>query len=103
MALRAPNAASWRSFPARSLGKKDIDADVLEELEEALITSDIGVGTTTRIIERIEERTSRESSKSIDLLLPMLREEIAGMLEAHRGDGHLQTSPSPRRTVLTCF
>ena len=69
------------------LGKKDIDADVLEELEEALITSDIGVGTTTRIIQRIEERTSRESSKSIDLLLPMLREEIAGMLEAHRGDG----------------
>lgn len=68
------------------MGKKDIDADVLEELEEALITSDIGVKTTTRIIERIEERTSRASSKSIDLLLPMLREEIAGMLEHNRGN-----------------
>jgi len=68
------------------MGKKDIDDDVLEELEEALITSDIGVGTTTRIIERIEERTSRASSKSIDLLLPMLREEMTEMLGAHRGD-----------------
>ena len=68
------------------MGKQDIDDDVLEELEEALITSDIGVGTTTRIIERIEDRTSRAASKSIDLLLPMLREEIAGMLEAHRGE-----------------
>ena len=36
-------------------GKKDIDADVLEEVEEALITSDIGVQTTTRIVRRIEE------------------------------------------------
>ena len=40
-------------------GKQDIDADVLEELEEALITSDIGVQTTTEIVERIEDRTSR--------------------------------------------
>ncbi|MGB1671546.1 MAG: signal recognition particle receptor subunit alpha, partial [Flavobacteriales bacterium] len=67
-------------------GKKDIDADVLEELEEALITSDIGVQTTMKIVERIEDRTSREDAASIDRLLPMLREEIAGMLEAHRGE-----------------
>lgn len=67
-------------------GKKDIDADVLEELEEALITSDIGVQTTMKIVERIEDRTSREDAASIDRLLPMLREEIASMLEAHRGD-----------------
>ena len=66
-------------------GKKDIDADVLEEVEEALITSDIGVKTTTRIIERIEERTSKASASSVDLLLPMLREEIVGMLEGNRG------------------
>ena len=67
-------------------GKKDIDADVLEEVEEALITSDIGVQTTTRIVRRIEERTSKAAASSIDLLLPMLREEIAAMLEANRGD-----------------
>ena len=67
-------------------GKKDIDADVLEEVEEALITSDIGVKTTTRIIQRIEERTSKNTASSVDLLLPMLREEIAGLLEANRGD-----------------
>ena len=67
-------------------GKKDIDADVLEELEEALITSDIGVRTTTEIIRRIEDRTSRDSATSVDKLLPMLREEIAEMLEAQRGD-----------------
>ena len=59
---------------------------MLEELEEALITSDIGVRTTTEIIRRIEDRTSRESAASVDRLLPMLREEIADMLEAHRGD-----------------
>ncbi|RPG81567.1 MAG: signal recognition particle-docking protein FtsY [Crocinitomicaceae bacterium TMED114] len=67
-------------------GKKDIDADVLEELEEALITSDMGVRTTTEIIRRIEDRTSRDAAASVDKLLPMLREEIVQMLETHRGD-----------------
>ena len=70
-------------------GKKDIDADVLEELEEALITSDIGVRTTTEIIRRIEDRTSREFTASVDRLLPMLREEIADMLEAPVSYTHL--------------
>ena len=67
-------------------GKKDIDADVLEELEEALITSDIGVKTTLEIVKRIEERTSREDAASVDRLLPMLREEMVNMLESNRGN-----------------
>ncbi|MEQ9468904.1 MAG: signal recognition particle-docking protein FtsY [Ekhidna sp.] len=62
------------------VGKSTVDADVLDELEEVLITSDVGVETTVKIIDRIEERVSRDKYLNTSELNQILREEIASLL-----------------------
>ncbi|MFP2996573.1 signal recognition particle-docking protein FtsY [Spongiivirga sp. MCCC 1A20706] len=61
-------------------GKSKVDDDVLDNLEEILVTSDVGVNTTLKIIERIEERVSKDKYLGTDELNEILREEIAGLL-----------------------
>ncbi|SMD33737.1 fused signal recognition particle receptor [Reichenbachiella faecimaris] len=62
-------------------GKSTVDDELLDELEEVLITSDVGVDTTVRIIERIEERVAKDKYLNATELNVILREEIAGLLE----------------------
>ena len=61
-------------------GKAKVDDDVLDELEEVMVTSDVGVNTTLKIIERIEERVARDKYLGTQELNQILREEIAGLL-----------------------
>lgn len=61
-------------------GKSKVDDSVLDDLEEILITSDVGVDTTLKIIERIEERVSKDKYVSTSELNTILREEIAALL-----------------------
>jgi fused signal recognition particle receptor len=61
-------------------GKSKVDDDVLDDLEEILITSDVGVDTTLKIIHRIEERVARDKYVSTDELNGILRDEIANLL-----------------------
>ena len=61
-------------------GKSKVDDDVLDNLEEVLITSDVGVDTTLKIIERIEKRVARDKYVSTTELNNILREEIAALL-----------------------
>ncbi len=63
------------------VGKSSVDAEVLDELEEVLITSDVGVDTTVKIIQRIEERVARDKYLNTNELNKILRDEIAGLLE----------------------
>ena len=63
------------------VGKSKVDDEVLDDLEEVLITSDVGVETTLKIIERIEERVARDKYVGTDQLNTILREEIASLLE----------------------
>ena len=58
------------------LGKSKIDADVLDDLEEILITSDVGVETTVKIIDRIEERVSKDKYSSVNELNKILKDII---------------------------
>ena len=68
-------------------GKSTIDDDVLDNLEEVLITSDIGVATTLKIIHRIEERVARDKYVSTSELNEILRSEITNLLtENNSGD-----------------
>lgn len=67
--------------------KSKVDDDVLDELEEVLISSDVGVETTVRIIERIEKRVKSEKYTGADELNNLLREEIAALLEGNRTEG----------------
>ncbi len=62
------------------VGKSRIDDDFLDDLEEVLISSDVGVDTTVRIIERIEARVSKDKYLSEKELNSMLKEEIIGLL-----------------------
>ena len=61
-------------------GKSKVDDDVLDNLEEVLITSDVGVDTTLKIISRIEERVARDKYVSVSELNSILRDEIAALL-----------------------
>ena len=61
-------------------GKSKVDDDVLDNLEEVLITSDVGVDTTLNIIRRIEERVARDKYVGTDELNQILRDEIADLL-----------------------
>lgn len=61
-------------------GKSKVDSDVLDDLEEVLISSDVGVNTTLKIIDRIEERVAKDKYLGTGELNKILREEIAGLL-----------------------
>ena len=61
-------------------GKSKVDDDVLDNLEEVLVSSDVGVETTLKIIDRIEARVSKDKYLGTDALNKILREEIAGLL-----------------------
>ena len=61
-------------------GKSKVDDDVLDNLEEVLVSSDVGVETTLKIINRIEARVSKDKYLGTDALNKILREEIAGLL-----------------------
>lgn len=66
-------------------GRSTVDADVLDDLEEVLITSDVGVETTVKIIEAIEKRVARDKYMNTSELHDILREEIANLMEeSHR-------------------
>ncbi|PCE63554.1 signal recognition particle-docking protein FtsY [Sediminicola luteus] len=68
-------------------GKAKVDDDVLDSLEEILVTSDVGVDTTLKIIDRIEDRVARDKYLGTEELNTILREEIAGLLsETNTGE-----------------
>ncbi|MBQ5619936.1 MAG: signal recognition particle receptor subunit alpha, partial [Alistipes sp.] len=70
-------------------GRSTVDADVLDDLEEVLITSDVGVETTVKIIERIEQRVARDKYMNTSELNGILREEIVNLMdEAHSTEGN---------------
>ncbi|MDP2189453.1 MAG: signal recognition particle-docking protein FtsY [Sphingobacteriaceae bacterium] len=64
-------------------GKARVDDDMLDELEELLISSDVGVDTTIKIIENIQQRVAREKGLASDQLQIVLREEIAALMAVH--------------------
>ena len=69
------------------VGKSKVDADVLDNLEEVLVTSDVGVNTTLKVIDRIEARVAKDKYVGTEALNRILREEIAGLLsETNSGE-----------------
>ena len=82
-------------------GKSTVDDDVLDDLEEVLITSDVGVETTVKIIHRIEERVARDKYVSTSELDRILREEIASLLEEnHSNDNEKWDLPSDHKPYV---
>ena len=78
-------------------GKDKVDDDVLDNLEEVLVTSDVGVDTTLKVIERIEERVARDKYVSTSELNNILREEIVKLLEeCDNGNGNVNGNDTLR-------
>lgn len=78
---------SFFSKIARTIvGKSKVDDEILDNLEEILITSDVGVETTLKIIERIEDRVSRDKFLGTAELNRVLKEEIAGLLSENNSN-----------------
>ncbi|MBI5008888.1 MAG: signal recognition particle-docking protein FtsY [Bacteroidia bacterium] len=73
-------------------GKSKVDDEVLDNLEEVLVSSDVGVATTLNIIERIEKRVARDKYLNTSELNSILKEEIAGLLEKNQSGTELDFS-----------
>ena len=67
------------------VGKSRVDDDTLDSIEEALIESDMGVDTTLKVIDALEERVSKDKFMSKEELFGMLREEISGLMADAQG------------------
>jgi fused signal recognition particle receptor len=84
-------------------GKDTVDAEVLDDLEDILITSDVGVQTTVEIIHRIEERVARDKYLNSSELQNILKEEIIGLLRENKTDkpaGFQAEFPSKPHVVM---
>ncbi|MCK9561653.1 MAG: signal recognition particle-docking protein FtsY [Bacteroidales bacterium] len=78
--LEKTKESVFKKLTRSIVGKSKIDDDVLDELEEVLITSDVGVDTTLRIIERIQDRVQRDKYVTTNELHTILRDEITLLL-----------------------
>lgn len=79
--LEKTKESVFKKLSRAVVGKSRVDDEVLDNLEEVLITSDVGVDTTLRIIERIEARVSKDKFLNTSELNAILKEEIASLLE----------------------
>lgn len=79
--LQKTKESVFKKLSRAVVGKSRVDDEVLDNLEEVLISSDVGVDTTIRIIERIEKRVSKDKYLGTSELNTLLKEEIIGLLE----------------------
>ena len=85
--LEKSNSNFFDKLSKAVVGKSKVDADVLDNLEEVLVTSDVGVNTTLKVIDRIEARVAKDKYVGTEALNLILREEIAGLLsETNSGE-----------------
>lgn len=79
--LQTTKESIFKKLSRAVVGKAKVDDEVLDNLEEVLVTSDVGVDTTLKIIKRIEERVSRDKYMSTNELNGILKDEIVQLLE----------------------
>ena len=83
------------------IGKSTVDDEVLDNLEEILITSDVGVETTLKIIDRIQARVARDKYVGTNELNTILKEEIMGLLQENEsGDGTTFDIPAGKKPYV---
>lgn len=96
--LQKTKEGVWSKISRAIAGKSKIDDDVLDELEESFITSDVGVDTTLKIIDRIRQRVAKDKYVNTEELNKLLGEEIAGLLEAPKEDNPVGEDFSLKKT-----
>ena len=84
--VKKTNRSFFDRLSRAIVGKTEVDDDLLDVIEEALLATDMGVDTTMKIIENLEERVRRDKYVSLDELVDILRDEIAGLLNVREGE-----------------
>ena len=79
--VKKTNRSFFEKLSRAIVGRTEVDDDLLDAIEEALLATDMGVDTTVNIIERLEERVRSDRYVSIDELVDILRDEIATLLD----------------------
>jgi len=99
--LEKTKANFFEKLSKAVVGKSSVDEDVLDNLEEILVASDVGVNTTLKIIKRIEVRVAKDKYVGTDALNIILREEIASLLsETNLGNETEFTIPSDKKPYV---
>jgi len=95
--LEKSRAGFFEKMTKAVVGKSRVDDEVLDDLEEILIASDVGAATTIKIIERIEERVAKDKYVNTDELDKILREEITNLLleNPHSQTGNIDETKKP--------
>ncbi|WP_104734398.1 signal recognition particle-docking protein FtsY [Hanstruepera ponticola] len=99
--LEKSNTSFLNKLSKAVAGKSKVDDDVLDNLEEVLVSSDVGVNTTLKVIERIEARVAKDKYLGTEELNKILREEIAGLLsETKSGEETDYTIPEDKKPYV---
>ena len=77
------------------MGKKEINDELFEEIETVLLTADIGIDATTKVVNAITEKSSRNELKNTDAVYEVLKQELSSMLETNQTPLTIDTSKSP--------
>lgn len=85
--VKKTNRSFFDRLSRAVVGRTEVDDDVLDAIEEALLATDMGVDTTLKIIENLEERVRQDKYVSLDELVDILRDEIADLLNVRQGEG----------------
>lgn len=95
--LEKSNQGFFEKMTKAVVGKSKVDDEILDDLEEILIASDVGASTTIKIIQRIEERIARDKYVNTSELDRILREEISGLLleNPQANTGNIDTTKKP--------
>ena len=84
--VKKTNRSFFDRLSRAIVGKTEVDDDLLDAIEEALLATDMGVDTTMRVIENLEERVRADKYVSLNELVDMLRDEIATLLNVREGE-----------------
>ena len=84
--VKKTNRGFFERLSRAIIGKTEVSEDLLDAIEEALLATDMGVDTTMKIIENLEERVRRDKYVSLDELVDILRDEIAELLNLKEGE-----------------
>ena len=84
--VKKTNRSFFDKLSRAIVGKTEVDDDLLDAIEEALLATDMGVDTTMKVIENLEERVRAEKYVSLNELVDMLRDEIASLLNVREGE-----------------
>jgi fused signal recognition particle receptor len=99
--LEKTNTSFLSKLSKAVAGKSKVDDDVLDNLEEVLVSSDVGVETTLKVIDRIEARIAKDKYLGTDELNKILREEIAALLsETNSGEEKDFSIPKPHKPYV---